>query len=396
MSAPPRASRLDPIDRMRGVAILLVVIYHAGPLSFRFPPLGPDGWLRLPDLGLAWLAVPLFHFGFVGVHAFFVLSGFCIHLRGARRRHDPDVRPLGVRDFFLRRFFRIYPPYWIALAIFGLAVPLVARALHRDAAPPSAADLALHATMLHGFFEKTIFSINPAFWSLATEEQFYLAYPLLALALTRFGARRVAVFALLLSLGWRAVVLGIAPPTIENFLFYRVWLHGFFVPRWYEWILGCLLAEAAAAPRSPLAGRARPLAHLGACFLLLGMLCRVHVAIDKLLADACYSTGFAAITGALLARALTPPAEAFGPLARAGQLTGAALAAVGRRAYGTYLVHQPILDGSWLPLPLRLALAALASALFSRVFERPFERRSQRVGEASRQAPVARDVASRP
>src|SRR4029079_2794026 len=138
-------------------------------------------------------------------------SGFCIHLRAARQR-----APLELRSYALRRFWRIYPPYWIALALFGVMVPLIAR----TAVPVK--DVLLHAGMLHTLHERSFFSINPAFWSLATEEQFYLAYPLVLLALSRLVIRRVLVSALALSLVWRAVVLAVLPPTVDNFMGWRV------------------------------------------------------------------------------------------------------------------------------------------------------------------------------
>ena len=73
------------------------------------------------------------------------------------------------------------------------------------------------------------------------------------------------------------------------------------MPRWFEWLLGCWLAELVSSPARPLRGRARPLALGGAALLALAMLTRAQVAADKLLSDALFGGGFAAITGAVLA-----------------------------------------------------------------------------------------------
>jgi peptidoglycan/LPS O-acetylase OafA/YrhL len=367
------AARFDAIDALRGLAITLVIVYHAGPLSWRLAPYRSDGWLAWPSLGVKWLLVPFFHFGFAGVHAFFVLSGFCIHLRAARRKAAGATVTLDLPSYALRRFWRIYPPYWIALFAFGLLVPLVA------GGRPDAGDLALHAGMLHTLNERSFFSINPAFWSLATEEQFYLAYPLVMALLSRWGMRRVLLASLALSLAWRGAALALLPPTVANFMAWRVLVHGLFLPRWFEWLLGCWLAELAAAPSRPLEGKARLLAWTATGLLLLAMLTRIHVAADKLLSDGLFAGGFAAVTGAVLA---ARPARA--KIVRTFVLF---LRAMGRRAYGLYLVHQPILDWAALPRLAALPLAGAAGWLFSRVFERPFEKRSQAV--ARREAPVS-------
>jgi peptidoglycan/LPS O-acetylase OafA/YrhL len=367
------------IDELRGLAILLVAIYHAGPLAWRLAPYGADGWLAWPRLPLhLWLAVPFLHFGFTGVHAFFVLSGFCIHLRAARARRRGETPLPALRPFFLRRFWRIYPPYWMALALFA-AAPYVAQALGWSTrhTPPDAGDVALHAVMLHSLVPSSIFSINPAFWSLATEEQFYLAYPLLVRALSRWGMGRVLGVSLVVSLLWRALVLALIPPTVEHFLEYRVLIHALFLPRWYEWILGCWLAELCLAP-SPLVGRRRPLAVLAALLLLAGMATRVHVAVDKLLSDLFFSSGHAALIGAVLAGGASRGGGS-PTLGRLRGILGRALAALGRRAYGVYLMHQPILDLLDLPWLVRSGLAAAVSAVFSRFCERPFEERSRRL-----------------
>jgi peptidoglycan/LPS O-acetylase OafA/YrhL len=343
-------ARFDSIDALRGLAITLVILYHAGPLDWRLAPYDSNGWLIWPSLGWKWLLVPFWHFGFAGVHLFFVLSGFCIHLRMARTKSQIDLK-----SYALRRFWRIYPPYWIALAIFGIAVPL---AMH---AVPSLRELVLHATMLHTLDERSFFSINPAFWSLATEEQFYLAYPLLLILLSRVGLKRVLLGALAISLVWRAVVLSFLPPNVENFMAWRVLVHGLFLPRWFEWLLGAWLAELTVS--GSLAGKSRLLGTAGALFVALAMLTRMNIAIDKLLSDALFGCGFFSLSGAILSAQLKMPSF---------------FRAIGRRAYGLYLVHQPILDAP-IFIFVKLPLAIAAGWLFSRIFERPFEKKSQQV-----------------
>jgi peptidoglycan/LPS O-acetylase OafA/YrhL len=95
------------------------------------------------------------------------------------------------------------------------------------------------------------------------------------------------------------------------------------------------------------------------------------VLADKLLSDELFAAGFTAITAA----ALAAPARA-GLSAAFGRL----LAAVGRRAYGLYLVHQPALDWLALPFLARATLAVGGGLVFSRLFERPFERRAKQIG----------------
>lgn len=371
--------RLGGIDQLRGLAILLVLIYHAGPLSWRLASYQPSGWIAWPQLPIiGWLAVPWLHFGYTGVHAFFVLSGLCIHLRAAGASATGRPTSLSPRIFFLKRFWRIYPPYWVALGLFGVALPVALRWIGATAGPPPATlkDLLLHASMLHTFDRATFFSINPAFWSLATEEQFYLAYPLALAGIRRFGAGRVVLAALVISLVWRSVVLMVLPPTGEHFMAYRVLVHGFFVPRWFEWLLGCWLAEALARG-SRLQPHPRLLLAAAVFLLLSAMASRVHVALDKLLSDELFGAGYCAlILGVLAVRPLTR----WRPVA----LMGAALHWLGRRAYGYYLVHQPFLDGRALPLLLRAVMAGGAGAIFSRLCERPFERRSQQLSAPSR------------
>jgi peptidoglycan/LPS O-acetylase OafA/YrhL len=114
----------------------------------------------------------------------------------------------------------------------------------------------------------------------------------------------------------------------------------------------------------------RPLIVAGALLLAAAMATRVHVALDKLLSDALFSTGFALLI-----------ASGFSSRFSNGftQLAGRLTAAVGRRAYGLYLVHQPLLDWRLLPALARAPIALVCGWLFSDALERPFERASKRV-----------------
>src|SRR5437763_1316729 len=85
---------------LRGVACLLVVVFHVacieGKYGLGFSPLRPVRWV-----------------GFAGVDLFFVLSGFII---AATCRADLG-RPGRLPRYAFRRAWRIYPPYWFALAV---------------------------------------------------------------------------------------------------------------------------------------------------------------------------------------------------------------------------------------------------------------------------------------
>lgn len=165
--------RVGELDGIRAIAIWLVLIIH-----ITMQGAAPRAGASLQGLGrLAFIAVD--HM-WLGVDLFFVLSGFLITgiLLDTKRRAGY------FRNFYIRRFLRIVPlvvvvialmtliapgyPAWYALGLFFLSdvAPLL-----NVPNPPGA----------------------PPLWSLAVEEQFYLLWPVLVLALT---SRRLVVFAL--------------------------------------------------------------------------------------------------------------------------------------------------------------------------------------------------------
>lgn len=150
-----KAAKLYGLDHLRTLAILLVFIYHYGRL---FP--SPQ-WVT--DIG---------KFGWTGVDLFFVLSGYLISSQlfaGIAKDNRIPLRP-----FFIKRFFRILPAYWLVVALYFFFP-----ALHeREALAPLwkyltftqniGTDLRYHGTFSHA-------------WSLCIEEQFYLLLPLVLL-----------------------------------------------------------------------------------------------------------------------------------------------------------------------------------------------------------------------
>jgi exopolysaccharide production protein ExoZ len=89
--------QLNSLQLYRGLASILVVLHHANIILDR--ELQQDGSLKI------------FHFGWVGVDFFFVLSGFIIFYI-----HQADLgRPSQFRSFITKRCLRIYPLYWLVL-----------------------------------------------------------------------------------------------------------------------------------------------------------------------------------------------------------------------------------------------------------------------------------------
>jgi peptidoglycan/LPS O-acetylase OafA/YrhL len=78
-SEPLIGGRLQSIDALRGAAALGVVLYHA---VFQTPNAVPNNLFRWPVKVLQFGS----SFGYIGVFLFFVISGFCIHLRWAKSR----------------------------------------------------------------------------------------------------------------------------------------------------------------------------------------------------------------------------------------------------------------------------------------------------------------------
>ena len=181
----------------------------------------PSGRVRAFDglRGLAVVAVLLFHSqlsgargGFLGVSAFFTLSGYLItslllaeHARTGR---------ISLRAFWLRRGRRLLPAAYVALAgilAFGATIATVdqARALRGDVLSALTYVANWHFYLSGRSYAHLFTAPSPVlhFWSLAIEEQFYLVFPLLVFGIVRVARGRRWVIGAFLTAGIAASVV---------------------------------------------------------------------------------------------------------------------------------------------------------------------------------------------
>ncbi len=215
--------RIAEIDGMRGLAIVMVLLWHYGNIVQAVP--GSALAYGLRSLALMWS----------GVDLFFVLSGFLIGGILLDQRSGASY----FRTFYIRRVCRIFPLYFLCLTVFVLALYLVPvthegrwKWLLGNPMP-----LWSYATFTQNFMMAQANDHGAGFmsvtWSLAIEEQFYLllpfviryvpqallkklifalvlAAPLLRVVIHLTGDHRELANYVLLPARWDALLLGVA------------------------------------------------------------------------------------------------------------------------------------------------------------------------------------------
>jgi peptidoglycan/LPS O-acetylase OafA/YrhL len=167
-------SRYELLDAWRGVAALAVLGFHSVN--------------TLVQPGASWITDAL-RFGWAGVYIFFPISGYCI----LAASHSAANAHVG--SFLKRRWRRIFPTYWASiLLIIVLTVGLApfSRGSAEELLEPGVKWLSI-LTLTQTFFGLTG-AINPVYWSLCYEEQFYLV--IAATLLIALRRRRWALLAL--------------------------------------------------------------------------------------------------------------------------------------------------------------------------------------------------------
>lgn len=146
-AAEQRGGRLVEIDALRGVAALAVVLFH---YTTRFSDLygaGPQASVSFPD-------------GHYGVNLFFVISGFVIFMT-----LDKTSRAM---DFVVSRFSRLFPAYWVAIALTFLLTHLLGLP-GKMVGPGEALG---NLIMIHSLFG--IPHVDGVYWTLEVELLFYV------------------------------------------------------------------------------------------------------------------------------------------------------------------------------------------------------------------------------
>ena len=318
------------LDGLRGVASLLVVIYH----NFGF-------------------INHYFFFGWLGLDIFFVLSGFLI----------TDIllttlgRPHFLRNFYVRRTLRVFPVYYLGLVLFLVVLPR----LH--GLPVRFDYFVQHQAWLWTYTQNWLYIFHPPnqsflnhLWSLAVEEQFYLVWPLIVLALRK--PKYLLIFItilLLLTVGLRI----------------WVWLHHFERLAYYNLYtftridgicIGCMIAIL---QRINFRFLERNTALIVFSFAVLNFIFyfinRQHEDSFPYLPMVGYTT-FAMIFGLLVNDMVNNRTRLFTTL-----FNIPALKFIGRISYGCYIIHWPLylLTAPWLESWSSLHLPFLPARFFA-------------------------------
>jgi len=216
-------SRIKDIEFLRGIAIIMVIVYHAKGTLISWPV-------------ASWNNIVSGYFDFwPGVDIFFAVSGFVIArsliptLRSCATGADFSRAAIG---FWIRRVWRLLPSAWLWLIMIVLASRFFNRTGIFDSFHTNFESMVAGMLSVANFRELAVssshYGASSPYWSLSLEEQFYLALPIIV-----FLSRRRLVATLLI--GTIAIFLVPESPALVMFRVHAV-------------LLGVLLAIASAHP----------------------------------------------------------------------------------------------------------------------------------------------------
>lgn len=308
---------IPALDGVRGVAVLAVLLHNIGYLE------EPADTILLKILRVA------FDSGWSGVQLFFVLSGFLITgilLDTKRASHY-------FRDFYMRRTLRIFPLYYFVLACAFFLLPRLV----------DLGEWGTRADTLQVWYWTYLMNWTDAylgtlpglshFWSLGVEEQFYLLWPVVVMALAPTQLLRVCWLLIVSALIMRIAMLWWQAP-VEA-------IYRFTVTRWDALAMGAVIAIALREPmrHASLMRYVRRLALPSGIVLLIIAVLEHGLGWRSPLMLTVGLSIFALIFGWLVLAAADSRAPA-SILYRV--LCAPALRFVGKYSYGMYVIHYPI------------------------------------------------------
>lgn len=308
--------RVEYLDGLRGLAALWVLIGHCMILTGFYLPV-----FAQPDLG---------------VDLFILLSGYLMVFQYQLRQKFEDwERPGTWVSFWIRRFFRIAPLYYLMLAAALILGPMlyghrveIDSFFGRDLQAPQrymdagGTNIAMHLSFLFGLFPSYAFRTPLPDWSIGLEMQFYALFPLLVLL-----ARKTSWALMAVLIGLAGV--GIALLSMSASLSFA--MPAFLPLKLHLFLCGMLTAVAAGAGQQ----RQRQLLHGG----LLLLLAAIPIGGTQ---DLLHSLIREAIVVVFLALALF---RRFRPVGMAARMLGTApLHWLGELSFGVYLVHLLIMQ----------------------------------------------------
>jgi peptidoglycan/LPS O-acetylase OafA/YrhL len=317
------------LDGLRGVAIALVVVYHAG---------------LLPG-------------GFLGVDLFFVLSGFLITTLLLEEHAASGV--ISLRRFYVRRARRLLPALLALLALLTIGA-VTSSPVNTALLGDIGWTLAYAANIVRATGHHFLTPLT-TMWSLAEEEQFYFLWPgILIACLARFTPRRIgwALFAVACAVSAWRVTLTLSGASTQRIVFSP---DSHFDPL----LIGCALAFLC---------RARP--RLPVAWPVAGPLLAAVVAL------AVSGSRFSLLAGYSLAGLACAGLVSDAAAGRARALAWQPLVWLGKISYSLYIWQAlafALAYASNRPLPIFLPLAVGLAWLSYRYVEEPFRRATRRV-----------------
>lgn len=195
--------RIKYLDGLRGIAILLVILYHA---------LGVEGYENAFHYNHKYNEFPLFKYGFLGVELFFLISGFVILMTLEKSKN--------FINFIYKRWIRLFPAMFIATILSYTTVSIF---YERPFGHPNIYSIIpglifIDPILLGKLFNYEFIKLVGSFWSLYVEMMFYIIF-----GLSFFLFKRNKALIILFSLYIYAVIGLYYPLKFSNLFVYYGW-----------------------------------------------------------------------------------------------------------------------------------------------------------------------------